>query len=493
MNNQSWNQNSQQYQQMPGQYQQMPVQRPTYPMNPNGNTPKNNKGLIIGLIITSVFLVVAIALIIILVLSKDKDKKDDKTTVVTTETTITDTEERTTDTEEQTTEPTTEEPIVKAVDYSIYYSVLREMRYCIDTYDWQYGFSYSDGDVIPKQRPIAITDITGDGVDELIFLHAIDKIKATLDIYTIGDDGSVVKLFSEDWDIQVAGGTKYYLFKTDDSDSLFAYTSISDEWTNGTIYEFVQSSASEITTKELATSSKGPNEDYSDTIGYFTIAGKDCTEEEFDSYFNSLKSHANEVVIYNRNHGEDYTGVSELLGHAEDIAISFGQAASLLLIVEPEEGYLPLSMMIPMSFTSGAGAWSTDILLYPDGTFTGSYHDSNMGESGAGYDSTVYHCSFEGSFKNIQKLDDKTYTMELDTLTVVDPKEDERIEDGVCYRKGEPYGIQGGTFYELYLPGIEVSKVPQGFIQWAWDVENQETMDMVGLYNVDTEEGFLFY
>lgn len=37
---------------------------------------------------------------------------------------------------------------------------------------------------------------------------------------------------------------------------------------------------------------------------------------------------------------------------------------------------LPISEAIDMIFASGAGAWSTELKLNPDGSFSGSYHDS---------------------------------------------------------------------------------------------------------------------
>ena len=35
------------------------------------------------------------------------------------------------------------------------------------------------------------------------------------------------------------------------------------------------------------------------------------------------------------------------------------------------------------TFSSGAGGWSTDMRILPDGTFSGEYHDSEMGEATA--------------------------------------------------------------------------------------------------------------
>ena len=49
-------------------------------------------------------------------------------------------------------------------------------------------------------------------------------------------------------------------------------------------------------------------------------------------------------------------------------------------------------------FSSGAGAWSTQISIKADGTFTGHYEDADAGDAGDGYDSTVYQCDFSGRF-----------------------------------------------------------------------------------------------
>lgn len=37
------------------------------------------------------------------------------------------------------------------------------------------------------------------------------------------------------------------------------------------------------------------------------------------------------------------------------------------------------------SFSSGAGGWSTDFEIEQDGSFSGSYHDSEFGSTGDGY------------------------------------------------------------------------------------------------------------
>ncbi len=69
-------------------------------------------------------------------------------------------------------------------------------------------------------------------------------------------------------------------------------------------------------------------------------------------------------------------------------------------------------------FGSGVGAWSTELRIGSDGSFTGSYHDADMGDIGEGYPGgTYYFCGFEGSFKDLERVDRYTYKMKRDTLT----------------------------------------------------------------------------
>ena len=41
-------------------------------------------------------------------------------------------------------------------------------------------------------------------------------------------------------------------------------------------------------------------------------------------------------------------------------------------------------------FSSGVGAWSTELTMLEDGTFWGNFHDSEMGETGEGYPNGTY-------------------------------------------------------------------------------------------------------
>lgn len=148
-------------------------------------------------------------------------------------------------------------------------------------------------------------------------------------------------------------------------------------------------------------------------------------------------------------------------------------------------------------FSSGAGAWSTDLTINADGTFSGVYHDSNMGESGEGYsDGTIYYCNFTGKFTTPVKIDDYSYSMYIESMEMDGTPGDESIENNVKYIYSEAYGLTNADEIILYLPGYPVADLPEEFVMWSdlYTYEEQpETLPYYGLFNVQDGDGFVGY
>lgn len=148
-------------------------------------------------------------------------------------------------------------------------------------------------------------------------------------------------------------------------------------------------------------------------------------------------------------------------------------------------------------FSSGAGGWSTDLRIDSDGKFKGSYHDSDMGDSGEDYpNGTMYHCSFKGQFGELEKVDDTTYKMKLVSLTIDEAPETE-IADGIRWIASTANGLDGGEEFYLYLPGSVLADLPEEYRQWVgyFNLEDvsETTLPYYGLYNVNTGAGFSSY
>ena len=146
-------------------------------------------------------------------------------------------------------------------------------------------------------------------------------------------------------------------------------------------------------------------------------------------------------------------------------------------------------------FLSGAGAWSTELVVSSDGSFTGYYHDTDMGDSGAGYpNGTRYECDFSGTFALVEQRDEFTYILRLTSLALKEEPGTERVADGLKLISAEAYGISGGDEFMLYSPGSPSAGLPEEFLEWvhmasAWE-EPPETLPFWGLYNLGEQAGF---
>ncbi|MGN0335526.1 MAG: lysozyme inhibitor LprI family protein [Lachnospiraceae bacterium] len=149
-------------------------------------------------------------------------------------------------------------------------------------------------------------------------------------------------------------------------------------------------------------------------------------------------------------------------------------------------------------FASGAGAWSTDLTIHADGSFSGEYHDSDMGDTGEGYPKgTRYLCNFSGQFTKPVKVNEYTYSMQIQDLSCDEEVGKEKIMDGVLYRYSEAYGLEGAENILIYLPGAPLSELPEEFRSWVGynDLSNttETELPFYGLNNEAKQYGFASY
>lgn len=154
------------------------------------------------------------------------------------------------------------------------------------------------------------------------------------------------------------------------------------------------------------------------------------------------------------------------------------------------------------SFLSGAGGWRSLITLNRDGSFTGFFLDSEMGDVGEGYpNGSAYICEFSGKFANIEKIDEYSYKMTLAEVTTEKPIGEEWIEEDIRYVASEPHGLydsttgQPCTEFIFYLPDTPIDQLSEEFLTW-WpyrydqDGEAKTTLSCYGILNVATNFGF---
>lgn len=149
-------------------------------------------------------------------------------------------------------------------------------------------------------------------------------------------------------------------------------------------------------------------------------------------------------------------------------------------------------------FSSGAGGWSNILYIHEDGSFEGTYHDSEMGIVGEEYpNGTLYLCNFSGQFSELVKVNEYTYAAIIESMEWEKEAGTSEIIDGVQYLYSDPYGLNDADRILFYLEGAPLEKLPEGFLSWVgyYDLSRTEetSLPFTGLYNEAAEQGFSSY
>lgn len=150
------------------------------------------------------------------------------------------------------------------------------------------------------------------------------------------------------------------------------------------------------------------------------------------------------------------------------------------------------------AFSSGVGAWATVLHIEADGSFSGAYYDSDMGDIGDDYpNGTYYQCVFTGQFTQPEKVNDYTWSTQISQITYEKEADTQEIVDGVRYCYSEPYGLNGAERILIYLPGAPMADLPEAYRSWITtalaDDPETTTLPFYGLYNEAQEQGFSGY
>ncbi|MBO4924838.1 MAG: hypothetical protein J5472_00010 [Clostridia bacterium] len=165
---------------------------------------------------------------------------------------------------------------------------------------------------------------------------------------------------------------------------------------------------------------------------------------------------------------------------------------------EEEETVFEEMSQMEWSFLSGVGGWSTDLHVEADGSFTGEFHDGELGETGEDYpNGTIYGCLFEGRFSYAGEAENNAVKIRVDALTLTEGQVPEAIEDGVRYvTVDEVYGLTEGDEMLLYAPGTPVSIFSEELLFWAHVMDREDPpaeLDNWFLCSEKNETGFVGY
>lgn len=187
--------------------------------------------------------------------------------------------------------------------------------------------------------------------------------------------------------------------------------------------------------------------------------------------------------------------VCALVGNAETATES-----TEIEIVQGEENTLSFEQLAnrQFCFSSGAGGWATLLTIQADGSFSGEYYDSEMGDTGDEYpNGSMYLSHFSGMFTQPEKLNEYTYRMQISKLEYDKEVGTQEIKDGLRYQYSEVYGLDGAENILVYLPGAPIAELPQEFRSWVgyFDLTAATDTDLpfYALYNETQQCGFSSY
>lgn len=146
-------------------------------------------------------------------------------------------------------------------------------------------------------------------------------------------------------------------------------------------------------------------------------------------------------------------------------------------------------------FSSGTGGWSTTLSIGPNSTFSGVYHDSDMGVTGPGYPGgTVSYSKFSGQFKQVHQLNPNLYEMYIENLQYENPVGGSEIKEGQKYDYTEAYGISKNHRMAIYLPGTQISALPEEVRLFSYGLipEDSQTLPVYVIQG-DMEGFFIEY
>lgn len=148
-----------------------------------------------------------------------------------------------------------------------------------------------------------------------------------------------------------------------------------------------------------------------------------------------------------------------------------------------------------LMLSSGVGAWDTSLIMGDNGTFTGEFHDSEMGDTGENYPGgTVYVCRFHGQFSQPVREAEGVWTLQLSQLELDEGQQPELIEDGIRFVLAAPYGLENAKQVTLYQPGVPVDILPEEFLPWSHLTEidpDAKELPYYALWNPVDESGFI--
>ncbi|MGO5435013.1 hypothetical protein [Enterococcus cecorum] len=146
-------------------------------------------------------------------------------------------------------------------------------------------------------------------------------------------------------------------------------------------------------------------------------------------------------------------------------------------------------------FSSGSGGWGSSLSIGPNGTFSGDYHDSDMGSTGPGYPGgTISESKVSGQFTRPHQVSPTLYEVDIENLQYEKPVGSSEIKENRKYEYSEAYGISKNHRMAIYLPGTPISSMPEELRLYSYGLISEDSQTLpVYVIQGDMEGFFIEY
>ncbi len=210
-----------------------------------------------------------------------------------------------------------------AAVYNAYAQVLRENESGIKGYWWQLDnrgeyyneYDYDTGSVAGDvTNPcVAVNDLNGDSIPELLFMKKSAEYEGQLHIYTYSGGKAVECSYSITnyggekgpfSDVHVAAGTVYMIYTGKEESVFYIAHGMGDESYTDTICEFVMDKNGSISQKNCIQHKTEPNEDYSGTLETYTFNDSEVSKEKGSGEMSRMLQAYNSLIMSSYRHDE---------------------------------------------------------------------------------------------------------------------------------------------------------------------------------------------
>ena len=189
---------------------------------------------------------------------------------------------------------------VRAAAYADYLTIIEDNEDAIRAYNWMATVAPDSGVMAPSEEvPLALYDVTGDGLEELFLMKTETTYNADLEVYSYdpasGTSNLILSL--EGFDVLAGGGGRYAIAPMDPG-FLFVFRGEGDEeWTDS--YSVYQFNGSEMYLSGNITKVSHPNDDYTEYVSDYSMNDAAIDEDDFEEAKAEVYEYIEALLQYN--------------------------------------------------------------------------------------------------------------------------------------------------------------------------------------------------